>query len=125
MASVREHVETLIQLAEQGKFLEAIQQFYADDATMQENGKPPRVGLATLLENERRVLASAREVRVKRAESFVVDGDRAAIHWVFEFVDFEGRSRWIDELAYQVWRDGKIIRERFFYDPSPSPRPAS
>jgi len=125
MASVREQVEELIHLAEQGKFLEAIEQFYAGYATMQENSKPPREGLATLLENERRVLASAKEVRVKRAESFIIDGDRAAIHWVFEFIDFEGRSRWIDEIAYQVWRDGKIIRERFFYDPSPSPRPVS
>jgi hypothetical protein len=118
MATVRDHLETLIRLAERGKFLEAIAQFYADDATMQENSKPPRVGLTTLLENERRVLASAKEVRVKRAESFVVDGDRAAIHWVFEFVDFEGRSRWIDEIAYQLWRDGKIVEERFFYDPA-------
>jgi hypothetical protein len=118
MESVRENVEELIRLAQQGKFLEAIEQFYADDATMQENSKPPRVGLATLLENERRVLASAKEVRVKRAESFVVDGHRAAIHWVFEFIDFEGQSRWVDEIAYQLWHDGKIIRERFFYDPA-------
>jgi len=34
----------LIAMAEQGKFLEAIQEFYAEDATMQENNQPPRVG---------------------------------------------------------------------------------
>jgi ketosteroid isomerase-like protein len=116
-ASIRECVEKLIALAEAGKFLEAIEHCYAHDATMQENSKAPRVGLAALLENERRVLASFKEIRVNRAESFLVDGNRSAINWVYEFIDHEGRSYLRDEIAYQVWQDGKIIQERFFYDP--------
>ena len=115
MLSIRERVRMLIAMAEQGKFLEAIQEFYADDATMQENNQPPRVGLAALLENERRVLASLKEIRVNRADSFIVDGDRAAINWVYHFIDSQGRELPRDELAYQVWRDGKIVCERFFY----------
>jgi len=105
----------LIAMAQQGKFLEAIQEFYAEDATMQENNQPPRVGLAALLENERRVLASLKEIRVNRADSFIVDGDRAAINWVYHFIDSQGRELRRNELAYQIWRDGKIVCERFFY----------
>jgi hypothetical protein len=116
--STRACVEKLIALAEAGKFLEAIEHCYAPDATMQENSKAPRVGLAALLENERRVLASFKEIRVNRAESFLVDGNRSAINWVYEFIDHEGRSHLRDEIAYQVWQDGKIIQERFFYDPA-------
>jgi len=115
MESTRERVQKLIAMAEQGKFLEAIQEFYAEDATMQENNQPPRVGLAALLENERRVLASLKEIRVNRAESFIVDGDRSAINWVYHFIDSQGRDFRRNEMAYQVWRDGKIISERFFY----------
>ena len=37
------------------------------------------------------LLASLKEIRVNRAESYVVDGDRAAINWVYEFIDLEGR----------------------------------
>jgi ketosteroid isomerase-like protein len=118
MVSTRECVEQLIKLAEAGKFLEAIEHCYAPNATMQENSKPPRVGLAALLENERRVLASFKEIRVNRAESFLVDGNRSAINWVYEFIDHEGRSYLRDEIAYQVWQDGKIVQERFFYDPA-------
>ena len=29
-----------------------------------------------------------------------------------------GRQIELDEVAYQEWRDGKIIRERFYYDPA-------
>jgi ketosteroid isomerase-like protein len=57
-------------------------------------------------------------LRVNRAESFLVDGNRSAINWVYEFIDHEGRSYLRDEIAYQVWQDGKIIQERFFYDPA-------
>ncbi len=115
MQSTRDRVERLIAMAEQGKFLEAIEEFYAPDATMQENNQPPRRGLAALLENERRVLDSLQEIRVNRADSLIVEGDRAAIHWVYHFIDRQGRELRRDEIAYQEWRDGKIIRERFFY----------
>src|SRR5579871_2214576 len=113
-----ENVKALIALAEQGKFLEAIERFYADTATMQENLDPPRVGLAALLENERNVLKVVPDIRVDQVESFVVDGDRAAIHWIFAYTDRHGREILLDEVAYQEWRNGKIIRERFFYDPA-------
>jgi predicted ester cyclase len=113
-----DHVKELIALAGQGKFLEAIERFYAPDASMQENLEPPRMGLAALLENERKVLAAVPDIRVERVESFVVDGDRSAIHWMFLYTDRSGRKIRLDEIAYQEWRDGKIIRERFFYDPA-------
>jgi len=115
--SIRENVQKLIALAEQGKFLEAIQEFYAEDATMQENNAPPRVGLPALLENERRVLAATKEIKT-RVDSFVVDGNRAAINWVFEMTSLDGQKRNLNEVAYQLWQDGKIIREKFFYDPA-------
>jgi len=115
MLSTRERVRMLIAMAEQGKFLEAIQEFYAEDATMQENNQPPRVGLAALLENERRVLASLKEIRMNRADSFLVDGNRCAINWVYLFIDARGREIRRNEMAYQVLQNGKIIRERFFY----------
>jgi ketosteroid isomerase-like protein len=100
----------------QGKFLEAYERFYAEDATTQENLEPPRVGLATLLENERKFLASVPDIHLERF-SFLVDGDRAAINWVFALTDPAGRKIQLDEVAYQEWHDGKIVRERYYYDP--------
>jgi len=105
-------------MVERGKFLEAIQEFYAEEATMQENNDPPRVGIAALLEREKQFLNSIREIRLHKVDSFLVDGDRAAINWIFETTDREGKKRRLDEVAYQLWRDGKIIRERFYYDPA-------
>jgi len=114
--TLQDNVKKLISLVEQRKFLEAIQEFYAEDASMQENNAPPRRGLAALLENERKVMASFQEVHVSRAESFVVDGDRAAINWIFDYTDVRGRHVHLDEVALQQWQNSKIIRERFYYD---------
>jgi hypothetical protein len=112
-----ENVKKLISLVEQRKFLEAIQEFYAEEASMQENNDPPCVGLAALLEREKQFLNSIQQIHVSRADSFLVDGNRAAINWIFEISDGEGKRRRLNELAYQLWHEGKIIRERFYYDP--------
>jgi ketosteroid isomerase-like protein len=48
----------------------------------------------------------------------VADGDRAAIHWVFDFTGTGGKRLRLDQIAYQTWKDGKIVHERFYYDPT-------
>jgi ketosteroid isomerase-like protein len=114
----RERVKQLIALVERGKFVEALQEFYAADASMQENTAPPRVGLANLIAHERGVLAAFSEVRTRPVEGYLVDGDRVVINWVFEFVGHDGRTSRMDELAYQLWRGDRIVQERFYYDPA-------
>jgi hypothetical protein len=44
----RERVQALIDLVEGGRYVEAIEAFYHDDASMQENLDPPRHGRVTL-----------------------------------------------------------------------------
>jgi hypothetical protein len=113
-----EEINELIALAKAGKFLEAIQRFYAEDATMQENQGAPRVGLAELLENERNVLARVPDIHVESVEWVMSDSNRSAINWVFAYTDPAGYAVRLDEIAVQEWSDGKIVRERFYYDPA-------
>ena len=117
MLTLEASVVKLISLSEQGKFIEALQAFYAEDAVMQENNEPPRAGLANILEHERKAMAAFKKLHVNRADSFVVKGDRSAINWIYEYTDPRGRRHRLDELAYQQWRDGKISYERVYYDP--------
>ena len=114
----RERVQALIGLVEGGRYLEAIEAFYHDDASMQENLDPPRHGRGTLIKGERRVIEAHRSIRTRPVHTFMVEGDRAVINWVFEFVDHEGRAYTLDELAFQLWRGERIVEERFYYDPA-------
>jgi hypothetical protein len=49
----KQRVTEFIAQCERGQFVEALEEFYAADATMQENTDPPRLGLPALIENER------------------------------------------------------------------------
>jgi ketosteroid isomerase-like protein len=114
----RERVAALIAMVEQGKFVEAIEAFYTEDATMQENQQPPRGPRATLVEGERKMLAAHKAARTEPGSNFYVDGDTAMIRWAFVFTRQDGTSFRMEELALQRWRGDRIAEERFFYDPA-------
>jgi hypothetical protein len=114
----RQRVQGFISLVERGEYVRAIEDFYHPEASMQENGQPPRVGRQTLIEHERALLAGLQDVRTRRVEAFLVDGDRVVINWVFEMTGWDGEARTLDELALQIWDGDRIATERFYYDPA-------
>jgi hypothetical protein len=114
----RSTVAALIALVEDKKYDTAIERFYAEDASMQENLDPPRKGRATLGEGERRVMARFKEIRAKSVGPALIEGDFAVIRWQFEFIPHDGGARMLDELAYQRWRGEEVAEERFYYDPA-------
>jgi ketosteroid isomerase-like protein len=113
----RARLDEFIGVVEAGDHAGAIERYYTEDSSMQENAAPPRLGRDTLVAHERAVLARMSHVYSK-AVSSVVEGDRVAIHWIFEMRDKSGKAYRFDEVALQEWRGDRIFRERFFYDPS-------
>lgn len=113
----RARVDEFIAYVETGDHAVAIERYYTEDASMQENAAPPRVGRDVLVARERGILEGTKHVYSK-AMSSVVEGDRVSIHWIFELTDHAGKMRRVDEIALQEWRGDRIFRERFFYDPS-------
>jgi predicted SnoaL-like aldol condensation-catalyzing enzyme len=113
----RQRLNEFIAVVESGDHAGAIERYYTEDSSMQENAAPPRVGRDVLVAHERGVLARMSQVHSK-AVSSVMEGDRVAIHWNFELTDKSGKLHRIDEVALQEWRGDRIFRERFFYDPS-------
>ena len=113
----RARLDEFIAAVESGDHAGAIERYYTEDASMQENAAAPRVGRDTLVAHERGILARTTHVYSK-AISSVLDGDRVAIHWIFELTNKAGKVRRVDEVALQEWRGDLIFRERFFYDPS-------
>ena len=113
--SIKPLVDHLVALVEQGRMLEAIQTYYGDDVAMQENLDAPTVGLAPNIERERAFFGSLRSVKF-RAASVLVEGNRAAINWIFDYTTADGQRYRLDQVALQTWRDGKVTHERFIYD---------
>jgi len=113
----RARLDEFIAVVESGDHAGAIERYYTEDASMQENAAPPRAGRDVLVAHERAALDRMSQVYSK-AVSSVVEGDRVAIHWNFELTEKSGKVRRFDEIAWQEWRGDRIFRERFFYDPT-------
>lgn len=113
----REVVTSFVQMVEAGQFVEAMEKYYAADASAQENNEPPRLGRPVLIAHERKTLAAFDRIEARSVDPVVIDGDAVVIHWQFAFHHRSGAVRRLDELAYQTWRDEKLVSERFFYDP--------
>ncbi|HEX6053696.1 MAG TPA: nuclear transport factor 2 family protein [Gemmatimonadaceae bacterium] len=112
---IKQQVQHLVELVEQGRMLEAIEAYYGENVAMQENLDPPTVGLAANLQREREFFDSLLSVKF-RAVSVIVEGERAAINWVFDYTTADGQRYRMDQIAVQTWRDGKIVHERYIYD---------
>jgi hypothetical protein len=114
--SIRNSVEELVTMVEQGQILEAYEKFYAENVAMRENTGVPVVGKDTNREREIATLSTVRNVHENRADFVVVDGNRAVIGWKFEFTNTEGVRLRLDQIAVQQWESGQIVDERFVYD---------
>src|SRR4030081_1548856 len=113
----RARLDEFIAVVESGDHVGGIERYYTEEARIKENLSAPRVGRDALVEHERGVLARMSHVYSKAMTS-VVEGERVAIHWIFELTDKSGKALRVDEVALQEWRGDKIFRERFFYDPA-------
>ena len=113
--TTRDQVTRLVRYVEANRILDAIDDFYDDDVSMQDNLEPPVVGKAANRERERAFFGGI-TVHQNRALSIAVDGDQAVIHWLFEFTGGDGKRYRMDQLSRQEWKGGRIVRERFYYD---------
>lgn len=110
-------LQRFIARVEENAHADAIEEFYAPNASMQENNLPPRVGRDLLVANERAVLARSRSVKSKCVHPVFVNGDYVVVRWIFEFEYLDNSRMRMEELAYQRWEGERIAEEKFFYDP--------
>ena len=110
-------LDSFIQLVESGCTLLAMERFYAENASMQENESEPRVGKSALINHEQAALASITAMKATCIRPVFLAGDSVVIRWVFEIHDKKGKSTRFEELALQRWEGDVIVEEKFFYDP--------
>jgi hypothetical protein len=113
-----ETLERFIARVEQNAHAEACEEFYTPDSSMQENQSTPRVGRASHVANERKILSRAKALFSQCVRPVFVNGDRVVIRWLFRFEWHDGTVTEMEELAYQRWEGERIAEETFFYDPA-------
>lgn len=112
--NTREGVQAVVDGILAGRILETFDAYYADDVVMSENGANERKGKAANRKYEEQFVNGV-TFHAARVGAVIVEGDRAAVEWEFEFTP-KGGSRLVQrQAAVQEWRGGKIVRETFYH----------
>jgi len=113
--STKENVQAVIDGTLRGEILETFERYYADDVVMSENGVEDRVGKAVNREYEKQFVANV-EFHGAKVGRIIVDGDSAAIEWEFDMTPKGGDRITQRQVAFQTWKNGKVLREVFYYN---------
>ena len=115
-ANLQQRLNDLLGYIRQGKIIEAMNEFYDKDTVMQENTNPPTNGLDANIEREKQFMSGVKELR-----GFTVTASGVGDYVTFyestsDIVTTGGVPVHIEQVSLAKWKNGKIVRERFYYD---------
>lgn len=118
MSTVLSRVNDLQKWIAGGRVLEAMNEFYSPDVAMQENTKPPTVGLQANIEREKQFLSMVKTWKGYTVKAIAADeaAGAALVEVVMEFVNQQDQPVKLEQVSVQQWKKGKIVGERFYYD---------
>src|SRR5581483_110231 len=91
---------------------------YADSVESQESGQMPTYGIEAIKQKNEQWNSMVSDVRW-HARNLWCDGQTIIIEWEAQItLRPGGRKVLLNEIAVHEVRSGKIVRERFYYDPS-------
>jgi hypothetical protein len=114
--NIQELDQALNQQILSGDIMGAFDKYYAEDVVMQENSAEPFVGKAFNRDREQQFVNSIAEFHGAAVLSSAVNGNTSFGEWEMD-VTFQGGFRVkLAQVAVRTWKDGQIVRERFYYN---------
>ena len=106
----------LTRLIESGDPVQAMELFYHEEVTMQENQEPPRTGKQICIAQEKKHLSRVSSMSSKLINQAINPETQVVFsEWEIEFTNLEGKSFRLCEVSVQQWTKGLVIREQFYY----------
>lgn len=115
MISISEKLNDLNQLLQTGKLLDAFDKYYDDEVAMQENELPATVGKPANRLREQDFLNNIIDFRKACVLDTAVADNVSFVKWHFDYTHKEWGVRNYTQVSVQHWKEGKIIKEQFFY----------
>lgn len=116
METLSKKIEHLNQLVLEGKALEAFELYYHDDVAMQENHAEPTIGKDANRLRELDFFGSITEFRGANVEAVATGENLSTVIWHYDYTHKDWGIRNYKQISVQHWKDGKIIKEQFFYE---------
>ncbi|MEX0312736.1 MAG: SnoaL-like domain-containing protein [Allomuricauda sp.] len=103
-------------LLAEGKFIEAMENYLADDVQLFEGNNPAKVGKEFCLAEEQKLLDTVTAFHGYKVTSGpAVKGDTTFYEAVMEFDTNDGTKHRFEQVVRTQWKDGKIINERYYH----------
>ena len=115
MTTLLDKISDLNDLVMQGKALEAFDKYYHDDVIMQENESEPTIGKSANRKREEAFFNAIVDFRFAKPLKVAVGDGVSMVQWQYDYTHQSWGERKYTQVSVQEWKDGKIIREQFFY----------
>jgi hypothetical protein len=114
-AQIKNSLTDLNSLVINGKLMDAFEKYYHDDIEMQENNNPTVKGKEFHRNRELEFLSNVTDFRSASVEGLAVNGTTSFVIWSYDYTHKDWGVRKYTQVSVQNWKDGKIIKEQFFY----------
>ena len=118
MTKLKNNVEKLNTLIQEGKIMQAFEKYYGEEVVIQVNGNPPVIGKD---KNRRRELIFLQEIEklnsaeIKSVTFGGTDDNISMTEWAIEIINKEEVKKTIYRVNVQHWKDDKIINEKLYF----------
>jgi hypothetical protein len=115
MNNISQKLNDLNNLVISGKLLEAFDKYYDENVSMQENENAPVVGKKENYQREIEFLDNISEFRKAAVVDQAIGDNVSYVTWQYDYTHKEWGVRNYTQVSVQHWKDGRIVREQFFY----------
>nr|WP_298994369.1 SnoaL-like domain-containing protein [uncultured Allomuricauda sp.] len=106
----------VVELLAEGKFIEAMENYLADDVQLFEGNNPAKIGKAFTIAEEQKLLDTVTAFHGYTVTSGpAVKGDTTFYEAVMEFDTNDGTQHRFEQVVRTQWKDGKIVNERYYH----------
>ncbi len=101
-------------LVRKGQMVDAVEQFYAENAASADYGKVATASKQQMVEKMQGFLGAIAKVNEIRHLDSLVDGNKTASRFIFDFDMKDNSNIHWHEIIKRDWRDGKVVKEEYF-----------
>ena len=116
MKTLLENINEINEMIVTGKAMEAFEKFYDNNVVMQENDGPLIEGKEANRLREEEFFASITEFRGAQPLQVTVGDNTTMVEWHFDYTHKDWGVKNYTQIAVQNWQNGKIIKEKFYYE---------
>jgi len=113
--NIKEQVQKMDAIVSQGAIVDAVKEFFADNANTSDYGNGGTTGKAEMISKMEGFAGAIATVNGITLHHSIVDQNVSASEFTFDFDMKDGSKIYWHEIIRRIWNDdGKVIQEEYF-----------